>query len=328
MDYIGAITAAAEPAKKLIEAVTGAIGKVYEPRYIRRISEARAFQINTIGDAIRNNVDIPIAYNSTGECSIDTSDYEELVKRVSTRMAYQEITKQENIEEIVNSAYESLQDVHEVVDGEVSREWMCRFIDAAGDISTEELRKIWSKVLAGEVLQPSSFSLRTLECLRNLDVLDAKIFERLCNFVVSNRFVVNDIDFLRSHGMSYDDILHLDESGLLNSSGMISFKKEIDTEPKILIDFGDYILMAKSNERSTVSLQIFPLTEAGRELSSIVNCQMDLNLIKEICRIIEKKNSMIILSLHHVTSKENDGINVEDKPIAFAEDDKTASEIS
>ncbi len=311
------VTAAVQPANKLIDAVTGAIGKAYEPRHIRRMADAKAYEIKTIGDELRNNADLPIVYDASGEFSVDISDYEALAKRAGRRIAYQEVAKQENIETIVDAAYDSLQGAHEVGDGEISREWMHRFIDAAGDISTEELQKIWSKVLAGEVLEPSSFSLRTLECLRNLDVRDANLFEQLCKVVISNRFVINDNELLRKHGMPYAFILHLDESGLLNSSGTISFHKEISAEPELVLDFGDYILMAKSEENRRFTLPEFPLTAAGRELSMIVDSKMDLDLIKDICQVAAKNNSKINLTLHKVNYREEDSISYENTPIVF-----------
>ena len=323
MDVTEIASAATQPVNKLIDAVTGAIGKAYEPRHIRKMADAKAYEIKTIGDEIRNNADLPIKYDASGEFSVDISDYEALVKRTGRRIAYQEVAKQENIETIVDAAYDSLQGVHEVADGEISREWMHRFIDAAGDISTEELQKIWSKVLAGEVLEPSSFSLRTLECLRNLDVRDANLFEQLCKVVISNRFVINDNDFLRKHGMPYDFILRLDESGLLNSSGTISFNIEISAEPEVILDFDEYILIAKTEENRRFFLPQFPLTAAGRELSVIVDCKMDLDLIKEICQIVKKKNSKISLSLHKVIYREEDSIDYDNTPIIFSDTQDT-----
>lgn len=317
MDVTEIVKAAVQPANKLIDAVTKAIGKAYEPRHNRKMADAKAYEIKIIGEELRNNADLPIVYDSTGDFSIDISDYEALAKRAGRRIAYQEVVKQENIETIVDTAYDSLRDVHEIADGEISREWMHRFIDAAGDISTEELQKIWSKVLAGEVVEPSSFSLRTLECLRNLDVSDAKLFEQLCNLVISNRFVINDDDFLRRHGMPYDFILRLDESGLVNSSGTISLNRDISEEYELLIDFGEYILMGKAEEERQFSLQQFPLTAAGRELSVIVDCKMDLDLIKEICQIVANNNSNIIFGLHKVNYRVQEEINYENTPITF-----------
>ena len=41
-----------------------------------------------------------------------------------------------------------------------------RFFDAVGNVSNEELQKLWGKVLAGEMQQPGSCSLRTMEVIR------------------------------------------------------------------------------------------------------------------------------------------------------------------
>ena len=68
------------PIEKLIEAVSGAIGKAYEPCHIKRMANAKAYEVRTISDAVRNNSDIPIVYDSSSVL-IDTSKYEEIAKR-------------------------------------------------------------------------------------------------------------------------------------------------------------------------------------------------------------------------------------------------------
>ena len=42
------IAASTEPVNKLLDAVTGAIGKAYEPRHIRKMADAKAYEIKTI----------------------------------------------------------------------------------------------------------------------------------------------------------------------------------------------------------------------------------------------------------------------------------------
>lgn len=43
------------PMEKLIDAVSGAIGKAYEPRHIRKLAEAKAHEISMIAEAVRIN---------------------------------------------------------------------------------------------------------------------------------------------------------------------------------------------------------------------------------------------------------------------------------
>ncbi len=311
------VNAAVGPANKLIDAVTSAIGKAYEPKYVRKMAEAKAYEIKVIGEELRNNADLPIVYDSTGSISADISDFEALTKRAGKRIAYREVAKQENIEAIVDAAYESLQDLTEATEGEVSKEWMNRFIDAAGDISTDELRLLWSKVLAGEVKKPSTFSLRTLECLKNLDASDARLFEKICSVIVSNRHLINDDDFLKNYGVCYSDILKLDECGLINSSGTISFLVKLSSSPALICDFGKYVLMAKSEKERNYALQQFPLTAAGRELSYIVEVNQEFKFVRDVYHLINNKNKdkEVVFSIHRVVFRSQDGFKYEEKPI-------------
>lgn len=59
------VQALVSPAEKLIEAVSGAIGKVYEPKHIRKMADTKAYELQVISDTVRNNSNVPIVYGST-----------------------------------------------------------------------------------------------------------------------------------------------------------------------------------------------------------------------------------------------------------------------
>ena len=122
---IKAADALSKPACKLIDAVSSAIGQAYKPRYIRRMADAKAYEIETISHALKDNTDLPITYNSEG-ISVDSSSFEELLKRTGKRLAYQELKKQENLENIVDCAFSELQNSDEDVNAEVNPDWMSR----------------------------------------------------------------------------------------------------------------------------------------------------------------------------------------------------------
>ena len=102
MSFAEGMQALSAPVTKLVEAVSNAIGKAYEPRYRRKMADAKAYEIKRIADEIRNNSDLPIIYNGT-ETLVDISDFDALRKRAGNRLAYQEMLKQENIENIVDT---------------------------------------------------------------------------------------------------------------------------------------------------------------------------------------------------------------------------------
>ena len=96
------------PTMKLLDMVGGAIGTVYEPKHKRKMADATAYEINAIGEAMRNVADMPIVYNQDG-VAINSEDFNRLMQRAGTRLVLQETIKQHNIESVVDNAYEILE---------------------------------------------------------------------------------------------------------------------------------------------------------------------------------------------------------------------------
>ena len=303
------ITALTLPVNKLIDAVSKGIGCLYEPHKIKRNADAEAYKIKVIGQALSNNGDLPIEYTDNN-LKISTSDYEELQKRAMYRFVLMETQHQYNIENIADKAYDLLKDVKTEVEEEMSQDWIARFISSAQDVSDNIIQDLWAKILAGEVTNPNSFSLKTLDILKNMSQIDAKLFSKVCSLVVNNSFVPNDIKLLEEFGVSYSDILRLDEQGLINSSGMISRKREFNEYDKIILQSKKYICLA--NERGAISLQVFKLSTYAIELYSIIEINENEDFIFKYAKKIKDSNKKSSVSLHKINSAENDEITYDE----------------
>ncbi|HAT4256026.1 DUF2806 domain-containing protein [Clostridium perfringens] len=291
-----------EPINKLIDSVSGAIGKAYQPRHIRKMAEAKAYEIKMISEQLRENSDVPIIYDAKG-ISMDTTNFEDLAKRASSRLAYQEIKKQENIDSVIDNAYSELEGKELESEENVDNDWMIRFINSVEDISNEKMQIIWGKILAGEIINPNSVSLRTLDILRNLSKNEAKLFEKICNYIINERYIYNDDDILKKYEIIYADMLNLADYGLINSSMLLSNNININENEVMLFKNDEYIVMAKSNtENIEISLPIFLLSEAGKELSKIVNKKVNSNYIFDVANDIKEKNQNINVAVYKITS--------------------------
>ena len=51
-------------------------------------------------------------------------------------------------------------------------------------MSSEEMQVLWTRVLAGEVREPGTTSIRTLGILKDLDEATAQLFSRFCSAAV------------------------------------------------------------------------------------------------------------------------------------------------
>ncbi|WP_237886009.1 DUF2806 domain-containing protein [Pseudomonas sp. PGPR40] len=97
----------------------------------------------------------------------------------------------------------------------IDEDWLHSWRDHAGKTSNEDIQKLWGSVLAGEVKSPGSYSLRTLEFLKGLSKQEAELIEGIVPFVINSSYVWRKFETLAQEGISYQQLLQLQEIGLL-----------------------------------------------------------------------------------------------------------------
>ncbi len=102
-------------------------------------------------------------------------------------------------------------------------DWFLRFFESASYISNKDMKFLWAKVLSGEIENPGSFSLRTIEVMRNMSSKEAKTFENLTQYILKDIdgalfFLFDDYDntINEKHGLYGENFLLLGELGLIS----------------------------------------------------------------------------------------------------------------
>lgn len=309
-----------DPMTKLIETISGGIGKLYEPTHIKRMAKARAKEIKILGEAISDVDYLPIKYD-TDNIIIDGMNYSELAKRAQDRLAYQELKKQNNIDRVVGCAAEELCSKKSVSPEPIDADWITRFFDSVADVSTDKMQQIWGKILAGEVNNPGNFSLRTMEAVRNMSQKDAELFIKVAPFLMfsdSGMFISSDDELLLKYGLSYEDFMVLDECGLINSSSALSLTLQFAKEkPELIYNIEKMGLFhSESDEGVEISVRAYALTRAGKELYSIVNeCSNNDFFIDFLKEIVSCNRGNFSISIHLIDSINNGQINYQKMPI-------------
>ena len=303
-----------EPTMKLLDMVGGAIGMLYEPKHKRKMADATAYEINAIGEAMRSAADLPIVYDQNGVV-ISSEDFARLMQRAGTRLALQETIKQHNIESVVDNAYEILEKEEVCSEEPVEQGWINRFFDSVADISDEDLQKLWGKVLAGEIKQPKSYSLRTLETLKNLSKHEATLFQKIAPFVLregNNHFIVSNNGILKKHDLNYHEILQLDECGLINSGISVSLQISLSNteESQIFNKCKMIALEGLSSSVTKVYVGDYGLTRAGIEILSLIDFIPDDSIVDDVFDLIVKNSpSNLKMAIHKVNSIQENSIN-------------------
>ncbi|CAG0937070.1 hypothetical protein TFLX_05976 [Thermoflexales bacterium] len=196
-----------EPVTKLIEAVRAGVGAWFEPTRIRRKADADAYASRVAAGAEGDAALI----KAEGEIELQL-----LMTRAEDRTRYREIRRQRNIDAIVDKAIDQLP--ASVSNKPVDEDWMVQFFNYAQDVGNEEMQQLWAKLLAGEVSNPGSYSLRTLQAVRLLQPSDAAIFQKFASYIWDGNMHFHcsaTKELLSQKGILHVHLLHLDAIGLL-----------------------------------------------------------------------------------------------------------------
>ena len=293
------------PTSKLITTISAGIGKLYEPTHIKRMARAKAEEIKLISGAMEECSVIPTQYND-GSLSLNNTDWDDFIRRTQGRMAFQELQKQNNIESVVANAYNILENEQICSEEPVEQGWVSRFFNSVADVSDEDLQKLWGKVLAGEVKPPRSYSLRTLETLKNLSKYEAELFQKLLPYVIETSggpvFLSANKDIQKKFNIIDGAYIQLDFCGLLKMIPFTQINISINPLKTERQFFTKNRLLSLTNltpkEQCFVAKEIYLLTNAGKELFDLFKNDSNGEYFDEWVKIAYKSNKNLLFTVH------------------------------
>ncbi len=287
-----------KPIEKLIDTVSNAIGNFCEPWLKVRAAKAEA-KIESIK-----------AIEKAKTEAIINGDLQrvEYLHVVENRLVTKEVKRQKNIEEVISNAKKILEAEKEVSEEKVDPDWTARFFNIVQDVSNEDMQLLWGQILAGEVKQPKSYSLRTLELLRNMTQEEAELFQKVAQFNIDG-FIYSSNDFLKKKGISYTAIAKLIEIGLLQSGDLVQrfFDATTTSARENPLVYGNILILIKQNVNSPkFSIPIRLFSTPGEELTKLVEITPDLEYVQELANTI--KNEKVKIYFAKIKSIDKNGV--------------------
>lgn len=275
-----------KPLTRLIEVISEGVGAVSRSYLAKQNSEAKAHEIRVISAALKDVAEqhhLPVVYKAGAievwqkpedrTLAFDSLPAEE---RSALRLDYQERKLQKNIESITSAAAAELSKVDDIADEKPDEDWITRFFSSAKDISSEQMQDLWGRVLAGEIKKPGSYSLKTLEFLRNVTTSDAAALEHLGKISLqygNRRFIAtHDQKWLQEHLQVYPGHhFSLSEMGAMYPTDLtLKIFREDSTHEEVFCA-GDLILLVTRGEIKTeIQLPIWNFTTVGCELLALI----------------------------------------------------------
>lgn len=291
------LTGLGKPLTKLIECISKGVGAVAEPYLTRRMADAKAYEIRKIAQAVEGVSDgyaLPVNFDN-GKVLIKSEGDSRLIidsfsadERLVERIGFQEQKRQVNIENITSMAAERLVDEEFVSEDPVSDDWITRFFDSAQSISSDEMQDLWSRVLSGEVAEPGSYSLRTIDYMRNITRSDALIIEKLAQVAVYTGkepvLITNNNDvYFKQQQMGKSFFIDAVDLGLLHPQQLrFSSNSQSAVRQDLLIRGKLMLIIDVKVDSSPLVYDAWKFTKIGSELLRLVDVSGDLTVMENI----------------------------------------------
>ena len=159
--------------QRLLQLARSQLGQEFAAKSSTAASEA----VSQVQESDFNQRHQRLAQRSGAPVSIDTGfKGPTLSQRAERRERMNKERQQANLEKIMALALDFCPDY--VADIDVDPDWFQQCCDLVLNISNQTMQQLWAKILAGEIGQPGSFSLKTLFLLQRMSYKEALALQK------------------------------------------------------------------------------------------------------------------------------------------------------
>ncbi|MDM7861427.1 TIGR03899 family protein [Alteromonas sp. ASW11-36] len=234
----------------------------------------------------------------------------DLVKHTSRREQILAANRLRNLQKVFDHALEVNIDT-EHAEG-IDPDWFFSFAKFAEEIHSPAMQSLWGKIIAVELAQPGSFSLRTLALLKQLTQRDAKLFSKVASVASRKQHDATPLLLvgyyqkpslfgwftgpsnphlnLAHFGITYPDLLALIDMGLIFASEIET--GELDPDRTVHWRCGD-IKFDLTPKRGSTALIYYKFTSVGSELFRLVNKQRRADYTEQLCELLSNAFTVV-----------------------------------
>lgn len=211
-----------------------------------------------------------VCVNGTADQVFDKA----LAARGLLRNLNEQASKQKNLEQVFAFATEATGSTDTANQEPLNEDWLNQFIREAENISDEQMQALWGKILAGEVKQPGSFSLRTFNVVKHLTRSECEHLTYAANYSIGHNgklfiFPGSHPMFLEDVGLPFSRITALIDAGLVQPLTVTEFRYQLTVGKKfqLVFTFGTTSCTATGYAvHPTFTIPFYQFTRAGEDL--------------------------------------------------------------
>lgn len=192
-------------------------------------------------------------------------------------------------------------------------DWFIYFFEDVGNISDEEVQNLWAKILTGEIKQPKSFSLRTLNTLKNLSKDEAETLQNISDYAIKiedKYYICLEEELTKKYNYN-QQLITMYDCGIIenNIAYVYNFDVPLSQErKKLLFRYGNLVCFAHNEINTQCTINLQRITKPGNELMKLFLPSKNSFFI-DLCKIINKKNPNLKLGVYPIIREKNDNIS-------------------
>lgn len=220
---------------------------------------------------------------------------EQLSKIVTDNNIAESIRNDVNVSKAVIVAENVLLDEQKPAsDEKVDDDWLHTWRENAGKVSTSELQDLWGRILAGEVKNPGSYSIRTMEFLKGLSKDEAELISKLAKYVIEESIIRDKDKFLEAEGIPFGILLFLQEIGVVSGVEALGISMELksvlsDKYLKPLVSHNKALIIKHDDPSKILKLGIYQLTHIGKQVLSLASFTSNEDYLYSVGQDIAKQ---------------------------------------
>ena len=216
--------------------------------------------------------------------------------RVSEQLVLEKIRTEVNVAKALKRAEDTLVDDYaSPSDRQVDPDWFFRWREAAGRVTNEDLQGLWGRLLAGELKNPSSYSLRLVQFLANITTAEAGEIAALAPYVLGGIVYRDDTSVNEaSSPLSFGSLMRMQELGLVAGAEALGLTQNFKSTREdqfacALLAHSRCLLFAAPDPALTLELPAYLLTTLGKQVFGLGDFSPNEGYLELVARRIGEK---------------------------------------
>lgn len=151
----------------------------------------------------------------------------------------------------------------------VNKKFLLNWFTYAQQEENEQIQDIWIRLLASETKESESISIRTLNALQEMSKSEAGVFEKYFPYFIKTDgpiFLPNNVSYKEKYNISFEDLLTLQDAGLLDISSDTQVALRMAEKNFIILNEENAVQFQSPDLDEQVNIPAFRLTQTGFEI--------------------------------------------------------------